>query len=404
MRYLRLLSRNPDFRRLFLATLISFAGDWFLTVALLDLVLEETGSAALASLMIVCQSLPVFFTTPFAGHLIDKLDRKKLILIANVVLVFAALLPMLAVSRPLLVLAFVGMTIIAIGSGIVQPAASAALPNLVSAEDLPDASVLFGATWGSMLMVGAAIGGVVTMKLGRDASFIIDAATFLLAAILTLRIRTPLSAEREQGHMPPPMLEAFRETFRYARAHPRTLALITAKGGYGVGAGVVAMLSIFGRDVFRAGAFGIGMLFAARGIGSLIGPFIVRAISPTAKQQYRTLAPSIFIFGLGYLGLAFSPSLWPGFLAVTVAHLGGGGAWLTSTYGLQREVPDFIRGRVFAVDFGLVTLTMSVSSLVAGFAADRIGVFGATVITAAVEIAWALGWGVMTWKLWAREP
>src|SRR5688500_1844272 len=76
--YVQILARSRDFRLLYFAALVSLAGDWFLTVALLDLVLELTGSATLASLIVVCQTLPIFLTTPLAGHLIDKLDRKKL--------------------------------------------------------------------------------------------------------------------------------------------------------------------------------------------------------------------------------------------------------------------------------------------------------------------------------------
>ncbi|HEY5611607.1 MAG TPA: MFS transporter, partial [Thermoanaerobaculia bacterium] len=185
--------------------------------------------------------------------------------------------------------------------------------------------------------------------------------------------------------------------------HPRVLALLTSKGGYGIGAGVVVMLSLFGRDVFRAGAYGIGLLYAARGLGALLGPFIVRAISRSPDEQYRKISAAVFLFGLGYIGLAFSPVLSLGALAVFVAHLGGGAQWLTSTYGLQREVPDVIRGRVFAADYGFVTLTMSLSSIVAGVAADRFGPVRATAATAMLCVAWAAVWGAATWRLWRRS-
>src|SRR4051794_41836345 len=90
--YLRLLRTNRDFRLLSLGTLISLGGDWFLTVALLDLVLQLTGSATLASLMLLCQSLPVFLVSPFAGHLVDKVDRRKLMIVVDLLRVGACLL------------------------------------------------------------------------------------------------------------------------------------------------------------------------------------------------------------------------------------------------------------------------------------------------------------------------
>jgi MFS family permease len=178
------------------------------------------------------------------------------------------------------------------------------------------------------------------------------------------------------------------------------LALLTSKGGYGLGAGVVAMLSVFGKQVFNAGAFGIGLLFAARGVGALLGPFVIRAVSARDELQYRLIALSVLVFGLGYAGLGLSHSLAVGATAIFIAHLGGGAQWQTSTYGLQREVPDWIRGRVFAADYGFVTLTMAISSLAAGILSDHFGAMVATVTIAAFAVAWAIFWGAWTWKLW----
>jgi len=396
--YLSLLRNNRDFRLLYIGTLISLAGDWFLTVALLDLVLELSGLASLASLMVVCQTIPVFLVTPFAGHLVDKLDRRKLMITTDVIRAFACLLPLLATSRATLPFAFLGVIIIAVGSACFEPASAAALPNLVSEAELGRANVLFGSAWGTMLAVGAGLGGLVTARFGRNVSFLSDALSFLLSAFLLYRIRVSFSEVRTREH--PPFFKSVRETFGYARSNPRVLALLVSKGGYGIGAGVVAMLSVFGRQVFHAGANGIGFLYAMRGIGALAGPFIVRGISKSSDQQYRWISVAVAVFGLGYIGLALSPSLLIGSIAICLAHLGGGAQWLTSTFGLQREVPDHIRGRVFAVDYGLVTLTMSFSSLLVGAMSDRFGPRAATAGTASLCLAWALGWGLLTWRLW----
>jgi MFS family permease len=251
-----------------------------------------------------------------------------------------------------------------------------------------------------MLAVGAALGGLVTMAFGRNISFLVDACSFLLSAFLVSRIRSPFSeaGTREREH--PPFLQSMRETFSYARTHSRVLALLTSKSGFGIGGGVVAMLSIFGREVFRAGAVGIGVLYAARGIGALVGPFLVRWSSRTDDSQYRKISFCGALFGLGYIGLAFSPTLLLGALFAGLGHVGGGAQWQTSTYGLQREVPDRIRGRVFAADYGLVTLTMSVSGLIAGMLSDRFGPVIATASVASLCLVWSLIWGFGTRKLW----
>lgn len=396
----RLLRDNRDFRLLYAGTLISLGGDWFLTVALLDLVLSLTGSATLASLMLLCQTLPIFFVTPMAGHVVDRVDRRKLMILVDVIRTAACLLPLLARTPAMLPFAYAGVIAISVGSAYFEPASQAALPNLVRQEELGPANVLMGSTWGTMLAVGAGIGGAVTMRFGRDVSFVVDAVSFLGSALILAAMRGRFSEERRREH--PPLGESIRETLRYAKAHPRVLALLTSKGGYGLGAGVVAMLSVFGKEVFRAGAFGIGMLFAARGLGALLGPFIIRAVSARDELQYRLIALSVLVFGAGYIALGAAHSLAVGAAAIFIAHLGGGAQWQTSTYGLQREVPDWIRGRVFAADYGFVTLTMAVSSLAAGILSDRFGPTAATVSVAALAVLWAIFWGAWTWKLWRR--
>jgi MFS family permease len=402
--YWRLLRTNRDFRLLYFGTLISLGGDWFLTVALLDLVLQLTGSATLASLMLLCQTLPIFFFTPHAGHVIDRLDRRKLMIAVDLLRAVACLLPLLARTPALLPFAYAGVILISIGSAYFEPAAQAALPNIVPGEDLAAANVLMGSTWGTMLAVGAALGGVATMLLGSDASFVVDSFSFLLSAWLLWRVRARFSEEREGQHAKPPLLESMRETVRYASAHPRVLGLLTVKGGYGLGAGVVAMLSIFGREVFQAGALGIGLLFAARGVGALLGPFAIRGALRTDDARYRAIAVCLLAFGAGYAVLAFSTTLAAGVLAIAFAHLGGGAAWQVSTYGLQREVPDFIRGRVFSADYGFVTLTMALSGLGAGIASDQWGPTAATLGTASVCIVFGALWAIATWRLWRADP
>ena len=398
--YWRLLRTNRDFRLLYIGSLVSLGGDWFLTVALLDLVLQLTGSATLASLMLLCQSLPIFLFTPLAGHVVDRVDRRKLMILVDVLRTGACLLPLLARSQATLPFAYIGVICISIGSAYFEPASQAALPNIVQPEELSAANVLMGATWGTMLAVGAGLGGIVTARFGREVSFVVDAVSFLLSAGVLWLMRARFSEVRHDHDEQPPLRESVKQTLTYAREHPRVLALLTAKGGYGMGAGVVAMLSVFGKEVFRAGAFGIGLLFAVRGLGALLGPFLVRGMFKRDEAMYRSISFAVLLFGIGYISLGLSKSLLIGATAVFVAHLGGGAQWQTSTYGLQREVPDWIRGRVFSADYGFLTLTMSVSSLMAGIVADKFGPVIGTVGTASICVIWAVVWGAWTWRLW----
>ena len=306
-----------------------------------------------------------------------------------------------AQTPALLPFAFIGVIAISIGEAYFDPASNAALPNIVEKDDLPIANVLMGSTWGTMLAVGAALGGIVAGKFGTDITFLIDSGTFLISALLIKAMRARFSEDRPVEHVP--LVEAMRETYRYARKHPRVVALLTSKGGFGIGGGVVVMLTIFGNKMFHAGATGVGFLYGMRGFGALLGPFLVRPLVKRDSQEYRLIGLCGILFGLGYLWLAFSPTLAIGGAAIFFSHLGGGAQWVISTYGLQRETPDYVRGRVFAVDYGLVTLTMSTSSLIAGLIADKIGPVKTTIGAAILSIAWGTTWTIVTYRLWRRD-
>lgn len=372
-----------------------YCGDWFLTVALLDLVLELTGSAALSAVMLVCQTLPAFLLAPIAGTVVDRVDRRKLMIAVSLPCTVFALLPLLARTPELLPLAFVGVAGISSMTAFFQPAANSALPNVVRRDDLAPANVLFGSVWGVMLAVGAALGGVAAATLGRNACFLIDSLAYLTATGLLLTVRGSFQARSGIQH--PGFLRSLKEAASYAGQHRRVLALLTAKGGFGLSGGVFVFLSVFAVSVFEKGAVGIGLLFCARGVGALIGPFVVERSTRSDLKRFSLIGIGAIIMGAGYSLFAISPVFILAAFFVFVAHLGGGSLWTLSSYGLQRLSPDALRGRLFAADFGMYTLASSVSILAAGLLA---GVFGSRQ-TALLLGLLALGWGVV-WTVWTR--
>jgi MFS family permease len=381
---------------------ISLGGDWFLTVALLDLVLEMTGSGLLAALVTVAQMLPAFVLAPYAGTIVDRVDRRRLMIAVNLVAMVAALLPLFARSTATLPLAFVGIIGISCSAAFFGPAAQAALPNIVRGRDLAPANVLMGSTWGTMLAVGAALGGVVTTVLGREVAIMIDSVSFLVAALLLWSIRSAFQETRSREHIA--LLPAVREAATYARRDRRVLALLACKGGYGIAAGVIVLLGVFSTEIFDTGAAGIGLLYGARGAGALLGPFLIRRFSTGDSQMFQRLGACIVLYGIGYACFAVSPFFALAALAVFVAHLGGGAQWTVVNYGLQSLVPDALRGRIFAADFGFATLTMSLSSLAAGLLSDAVGPVQTALLLSAVALLWGMLWTVWTRPLWQEEP
>ena len=221
-----------------------------------------------------------------------------------------------------------------------DPASSAAFPNLVEDRDLGPANALFGSLWGTMLAVGAALGGVVAAALGREAAFAIDAVSFALSALLIWRIRSSLNEDRRSVDEPG-LVRATVETARYARRDHRVLALLGVKAGFGFAAGVLVLISVFAVEVFDSGEIGIGFLMSARGLGALIGPFLGRRFAgPDDRHLFAAIAVALVVFGAGYGLMGLMPSLVLAAVAVAFAHLGGGAQWTLSSYGLQRVVPD----------------------------------------------------------------
>jgi MFS family permease len=156
-----LLQRNPDFARLYVALLVAFAADWFATVALIGLVLEITDSAAAASVILVLQMAPFLVATPIAGLLADRFDRRKLLAGANVARGVICVGLLFAGTADTVWIAFVVVALLAFGAAFFEPTVSASLPNLVDRDDLPTANALIGSAWGTMVAIGAAIGGLV---------------------------------------------------------------------------------------------------------------------------------------------------------------------------------------------------------------------------------------------------
>ncbi len=279
--YLALLRGNRDFTRLYVAQLISFAGDWFATVALLGLVLEMTGSAVAASIVIVLQTAGLAFLSPLGGVLADRLDRRRLMVGADLVRIPIALMPLLARDPSTIWIALLGVFLLSAAGAGFEPASSAALPNLVDKDELSRANVLIGSAWGTMLAIGAALGGIVAATLGRDATFVINAISFGVSASLIIGIRRSFQQPRGVGDSAPESanpLKAIGSALGYARGSRAIASFLLSKSTFGVGTGVVLMLAIFGRQLLPEGDLGIGVLYASRGLGALAGPFIARSV------------------------------------------------------------------------------------------------------------------------------
>jgi MFS family permease len=415
-----LLARNPEFRRLFLATVVSQIGDWFSFVAITDLVTELTGRPGTAAFFYAASVLPVFLMSPLAGAIVDRHDRRRTLIWADLVRVPLALLLCVAAWQGSVALAAVAVIGMGIGAAFFDPGSTAATPNLVEPGDLAAAQALMGLMWGSLLVVGAGLGGLVSELMGRYAAFSINAASFAVSAWLLAGVRRPMQEPREAQESGRKR-EGFGEAWRYISGDHAVSALLFAKVGVSSANGLVGLLPVFARTTSTSG-LATGLLFAMRGMGALVGPLLARKVmseppagrggtSPRSAGGDRALRAIVLACGLSTLTYAVFYAVMPMVSVFVVmlalvgcAHLGGGTQWTVSTYGLQSLVPDRLRGRVLSLDYGLATLAIGLSAVVAGLLADGYGVRAATWILTGLAAVYGVAWLLWTRPLWRRPP
>ncbi|HYV06319.1 MAG TPA: MFS transporter, partial [Blastocatellia bacterium] len=273
------------------------------------------------------------------------------------------------------------------------------------------------ASWSVTLAMGAALGGLVTASFGRNTAFIIDSSSFFISAafISTVRMRkrsraTGVDSRLKRASMYELLgLADIVDGARYLKTNPQVAALLLVKSGWGLGGGVLLLLTVFGKQIFPIGNEGsasIGLLFAARGVGALIGPIVASRIAAgSASRMRRAIAVAFVVSCVFYLLFAQAPVFAVALVCVVGAHSGGSIQWVYSTTLLQMSVEDKFLGRVFALDMALVTLAMSVSTYATGWGLDRGGLNPRTMATLLgfVFVVPALAWFVIQRRLNARE-
>ncbi len=381
---LAVVRRNPKFRRIWLSQVVSQLGDWLNRVALLGLITDVgdvakgLGLGLLLGLELAVRFLPSAFFGPIAGPLADRLPRRRILIASDLLRAVVVLGFMLVDSSSELV--FVYLLLLAqMGLGIFFDAArSAAIPSTVAKEDLHAAYALSAATWSAMLTIGAATGAIVVESIGTRSTFAVDSATYILSALFLVGVRLAPPARS-----PAPLewrdIVYFRD-LRRALRHARDVGvapIVFAKAFWGGAGGFLVFLPIAaevrysGTPVAEGVAFATGVLYAARGLGTGVGPLASRRLFGSTDRSLRRQVLGGFVIGaLGYSLFAVAPTLGLGFACVVFAHLGGSTLWVGSTVLWQKHVGDEFRGRVYALESLGMTISFSLGGLAGGYVFD----------------------------------
>jgi len=375
-----LIRSERSFRHLWFGQCVSEAGDWFHLIALISLLPKEgKATFALAALFLV-RHLSTLLFTPLSAVIADRFDRGRVMIVTDVLRALVAL-SFITITGPNDYPRIYGLSfLLELLSGVFEPARGAAVPQVVPPSKLFDANVLGSATWSGMLSVGAFLGGLITTWFGRNASFAVNAGSYLASAVFIALARVPplpLADPDKTSETKRTVSSDLGEAIRYLRTHPAQGSVLSVKAGAMFTGGMLVLIGVFAERVFFAGpnsAFLTGLFFAARGCGALLGPFVIMRFFPSDPRGLRrAIGWAYFITLAAFVGFSLSPSPTLAMIALVVAYSGTSTAWVNSTQLLQLTVPNHILGRVLSVELALLTIGLStsnltVSTLIASFA------------------------------------
>jgi len=351
------------FRLLFFSTLASSFGTLLAAVALAIDVKDRTNEGIWVGAVLVVEFLPTIVVGLLLGPLLDRLERRKLMVVADLLraAVFAAL-PFATSAGQIVVLAMVA----GLATGFFRPAVYAGVPNLVDETMLAPANALLQTVENVSWAAGPVLGGVLTAAAGPDASYWINAVSFLVSAVLVARI--PARMLQSKTALTRGQVTDLKEGFRTVLGSRSLLAVLVGWGLALVAVGATGVSEVFmAKDTLDAGDFGYGLLLGAIGGGLVVGSFA----SGQVLSRYgvaRVYGCGLALMAVGYFATAASPDVWVAAACCIVVGIGNGTAIACNALLVQRGTFDVMRGRA-------LTFVMSATFALAGVGNGAGGLF-----------------------------
>ena len=369
--YFSFLQLRPKFRALWLAQVISLTGDWFNTIASVIIVNRYSASGLAVGGLFIARALPPFLLGPVAGVLADRFDRRKILILSDL-LRAGIVLGFLLVDSPERLWLLYLLTVLQFSvSAFFEPARAALVPALVEEDELLMANTLSSITWSAMLTLGGAIGGLTAALFGTRVSLIVDSASFLASAALVISI--PGEFRAEAVHVVESGWQNFLEGLKYVRRN-LDIGLITLVKAMGQLGSFDIIAALYAAHVFRQGQEGattLGLMFTAFGVGAVIGPLISNRLGNSdAAWLRRAIWGGFACMPLAWLIVGIAPALPIVLAGCVLRGMGGSVNWTYSDVLLQMSVPNHLLGRVFAFDIAIFTLAVSISLWLTGFITD----------------------------------
>jgi MFS family permease len=378
------------FRLLFLSTLGSSIGTFLAAIALAIDVKDRTNSGLWVGAVLVVEILPTILVGLTLGPLLDRLERRKLMVASDLLraVVFAAL-PFATSAGEI-----VGLALVAgLATGFFRPAVYAGVPNLVPEAQLGNANALLQTIENASWAIGPVLGGLLTAAAGPHTAYWINAGSFLVSAVLVARIPARLlqsTTALTRGHW-----TDLKDGFAAVLRSRPLLAVLLGWGLASLASGAISVSEVFlAKNTLRGGDFGYGLLYGGIGTGLVLGSFWSNVLVERIGIA-RAYASGLTLMALGFGVGAASADIWMAAGACVIGGIGNGVAVVCNALLVQRGIGDDMRGRaltfVMSATFGLTGIgTIVAGAFMPADGARWVWLAGAIVLLAAAGLGYAL--------------
>jgi len=366
--------RYRNYRLFFAGQSVSLIGTWLQLTALPWLVYRLTSSAYLLGVVGFLSQIPTFLLTPLAGVLIDRMDRRRLLLLTQTAsLLQALLLWVLLVSHHMSVPAVLALSfVLGLINAIDIPARQSFVIDMVeNKEDLGNAIALNSSMVHAARLIGPTVAGVLIGWVGEGSCFLLNALSFLAVIVSLLKMNIP---QRKKVSSNISLWKGIREGFLYVSAHTPMKAILLLMAMVSLtGMPYMVFMPVFAKDIFHGSPSTLGFLISASGLGALCGA-VYLASRQGIKGLGRIMAGASALFGLGLMAFSLSRILWLSFVSMIFVGFGMMILFAASNTILQTIVEDNKRGRVMSL-YTVAFMGMTpIGSFVEGILAHRLGV------------------------------
>ena len=399
--FTNLLRTNANYRYTWFGQIVSEVGDHFNNIAVFSLVMAQTGSGRLVSGVLLARGLAVLAGGPMAGVLLDRLDRRQMMIWSDLFRGGVALGFGLCLLYPKIWLVYLLSSLLMFASPFFTSGRASILPAIANKEELHTANSLTQTTQWTSLAVGTMLGGASVSKFGYEWAFLFNAASFFFSALCISRLRVahgfkPRSEARAKTKSAHPWHD-YVEGLRYIKSTPLLLGIVSLTIGWASGGGAAQVLfTLFGERVFGRGPAGIGEVWGCAALGLLAGGAIAHRIGPrlTFNAYKWTVACVYLIHGVAYTLFSQMQHYWAALLFIGVSRAAIAVSAVLNMTQLLRHVSDQYRGRAFTTmetaNWGTMMLSMTACGWASDYYSPRDIGFWSGVVSALTAIPWSI--------------